>query len=213
MSAEQLVALAPHVPGLGIDGSRSGLGPGGGLALGFGERGVVHPLGEDLPFASPFSSQRPRGDERMNPGYAHRRRFVRSCVAALVYVYDHETRQLSKRLMTDHHSHADMSIATLHVHMDEATCLEVSLLKGQKSDVEHFAGHVIGALILAVDERWPDLHMGVHMALWPVLTLVLCLWLLPIAKGGLVAYQWAMRMHGFEAAPAQNNKKQESALA
>ncbi|MFO1103323.1 MAG: nickel-responsive transcriptional regulator NikR [Methylocystis sp.] len=69
---------------------------------------------------------------------------ARSCVAALVYVYDHETRQLSKRLMTDHHSHADMSIATLHVHMDEATCLEVSLLKGQKSDVEHFAGHVIG---------------------------------------------------------------------
>jgi CopG family nickel-responsive transcriptional regulator len=69
---------------------------------------------------------------------------ARSCVAALVYVYDHETRQLSKRLMHDHHSHADMSIATLHVHMDEATCLEVSLLKGQKSDVEHFAGHVIG---------------------------------------------------------------------
>ncbi|MGD9659517.1 MAG: nickel-responsive transcriptional regulator NikR [Methylocystis sp.] len=69
---------------------------------------------------------------------------ARSCVAALVYVYDHETRQLSKRLMTDHHSHADMSIATLHVHMDEATCLEVSLLKGRKSDVEHFAGHVIG---------------------------------------------------------------------
>lgn len=69
---------------------------------------------------------------------------ARSCVAALVYVYDHETRQLSKRLMHDHHSHAHMSIATLHVHMDEATCLEVSLLKGQKSDVEHFAGHVIG---------------------------------------------------------------------
>ncbi|MGD9545093.1 MAG: nickel-responsive transcriptional regulator NikR [Methylocystis sp.] len=69
---------------------------------------------------------------------------ARHCVAALVYVYDHETRQLSKRLMNDHHSHADMSIATLHVHMDEATCLEVSLLKGQKSDVEHFAGHVIG---------------------------------------------------------------------
>ncbi len=69
---------------------------------------------------------------------------ARSCIAALVYVYDHETRQLSKRLMNDHHSHADMSIATLHVHIDEATCLEVSLLKGQKSDVEHFADHLIG---------------------------------------------------------------------
>jgi len=68
----------------------------------------------------------------------------RPCVAALVYVYDHETRQLAKRLTHDHHSHTDMSIATLHVHMDAATCLEVSLLKGQKSEVEHFASHLIG---------------------------------------------------------------------
>jgi CopG family nickel-responsive transcriptional regulator len=69
---------------------------------------------------------------------------ARRCMAALVYVYDHETRQLSKRLMEDHHSHSDMSISTLHVHMDSATCLEVSLLRGQKSEVEHFARHVIG---------------------------------------------------------------------
>ena len=69
---------------------------------------------------------------------------ARNCVAALVYVYDHETRQLSKKLVHDHHAHADMSIATLHVHLDEATCLEVSLLKGRKSEVEHFADHLIG---------------------------------------------------------------------
>ncbi|WP_363346871.1 nickel-responsive transcriptional regulator NikR [Methylocystis echinoides] len=69
---------------------------------------------------------------------------ARPCVAALVYVYDHETRQLSKKLVHDHHSHADMSIATLHVHLDVSSCLEVSLLKGQKSEVEHFASHLIG---------------------------------------------------------------------
>lgn len=69
---------------------------------------------------------------------------ARACVAALVYVYDHETRQLSKRLTNDHHTHADISIAALHVHMDESTCLEVSLLRGQKAEVEHFAGHIIG---------------------------------------------------------------------
>ncbi len=68
----------------------------------------------------------------------------RACMAALVYVYDHETRQLSKRLLSDHHSHADMSIATLHVHIDAESCLEVSLLHGQKAEVEHFAQHVIG---------------------------------------------------------------------
>lgn len=69
---------------------------------------------------------------------------ARACVAALVYVYDHETRQLSRKLVHDHHSHTDMSIATLHVHLDEASCLEVSLLKGRKAEVEHFASHIIG---------------------------------------------------------------------
>ncbi len=69
---------------------------------------------------------------------------ARPCIAALVYVYDHETRQLSRKLVHDHHTHADMSIATLHVHLDVARCLEVSLLKGQKSEVEHFASHLIG---------------------------------------------------------------------
>ncbi len=69
---------------------------------------------------------------------------ARRCMAALVYVYDHETRQLSRRLMHDHHSHTDLSIATLHVHIDAESCLEVSLLRGQKSEVEHFAQHVIG---------------------------------------------------------------------
>ncbi|WP_166142356.1 nickel-responsive transcriptional regulator NikR [Methylosinus sp. RM1] len=68
----------------------------------------------------------------------------RPCIGALVYLYDHETRQLSKRLMHDHHSHADLSIAALHVHVDAETCLEVSLLRGRKSEVEHFARHVIG---------------------------------------------------------------------
>jgi CopG family transcriptional regulator, nickel-responsive regulator len=69
---------------------------------------------------------------------------ARRCMAALVYVYDHETRQLSKKLLSDHHSHADLSIATLHVHINEDSCLEVSLLRGQKADVEHFAQHVVG---------------------------------------------------------------------
>jgi CopG family nickel-responsive transcriptional regulator len=68
----------------------------------------------------------------------------RHCVAALVYVYDHEIRQLSKKLIHDHHTHVNMSLATLHVHLDGANCLEVSLLRGQKSEVEHFANHVIG---------------------------------------------------------------------
>jgi CopG family transcriptional regulator, nickel-responsive regulator len=69
---------------------------------------------------------------------------ARQCMATLVYAYDHETRKLSKRLMDEHHSRTDLSIATLHYHIDEASCLEVSLLRGVKSEVEQFAQHLIG---------------------------------------------------------------------
>ena len=65
------------------------------------------------------------------------------CVAALVYVYDHAQRDLSKRLMDNAHDHHDLSLATLHVHLDEANCMEVTALRGATADVQHFADHVI----------------------------------------------------------------------
>ena len=40
----------------------------------------------------------------------------RDCVAALVYVYDHEARQLSKRLVRAYHDQHELSLASLHVH-------------------------------------------------------------------------------------------------
>ena len=61
-------------------------------------------------------------------------------------------------------------------------------------------GHILGAAMFAVDDAWPNLYVGYHFMLWPTLCVVLSLWLLPIFKGGLVAYQWALRMHGFETA-------------
>src|SRR5437879_3566573 len=44
------------------------------------------------------------------------------CVAALVYVYDHAARELSKRLVQNFHGHHEMSLATLHVHLDNDSC-------------------------------------------------------------------------------------------
>ncbi len=61
-------------------------------------------------------------------------------------------------------------------------------------------GHVLVAALLLVDDLWPDLPVGYHYAIWPALTLILCLWLLPVIKSMLIAYQWALRMHGFETA-------------
>jgi len=65
------------------------------------------------------------------------------CVAALVYVYDHAARDLTRRLTENYHHHHDLALATLHVHLDEKHCMEVTVLKGGVADVQHFADHVI----------------------------------------------------------------------
>jgi CopG family nickel-responsive transcriptional regulator len=67
----------------------------------------------------------------------------RECVAALVYTYDHAARQLAKRLTTAYHEHHELSLASLHVHLDHDTCLEVTVLKGNAADVQQFGEHVI----------------------------------------------------------------------
>jgi CopG family transcriptional regulator, nickel-responsive regulator len=65
------------------------------------------------------------------------------CVAALVYVYDHASRDLSRRLVQNFHGHHDLSLATLHVHLDDDNCMELTALRGPTKDVQHFADHVI----------------------------------------------------------------------
>src|SRR6476620_9978372 len=65
------------------------------------------------------------------------------CVAALVYVYDHAARDLSKRLVQNFQGHHDLSLATLHVHLDDDSCMEVTALKGASGEVRHFADHII----------------------------------------------------------------------
>jgi CopG family transcriptional regulator, nickel-responsive regulator len=65
------------------------------------------------------------------------------CVAALVYVYDHAARDLSRRLVKNYHGHHDLSLATLHVHLDDDNCMEVTALRGSGAEVQHFADHII----------------------------------------------------------------------
>ncbi|MCK8785540.1 nickel-responsive transcriptional regulator NikR [Roseomonas sp. NAR14] len=66
-----------------------------------------------------------------------------ACVAALTYVYDHETRELPRRLTHAQHHHADLSVATLHVHLDRHDCLEVAVLRGPVGAVRAFADAVV----------------------------------------------------------------------
>src|ERR1700742_3424200 len=67
----------------------------------------------------------------------------RPCIATLSYVYDHAARELPKRLTEDFHAHHDLAQATLHVHLDHDSCLEVTVLKGRGSEVKAFADGVI----------------------------------------------------------------------
>lgn len=90
------------------------------------------------------------------------------CVAALVYVYDHESRELSKRLTRTFHDQHDMTLASLHVHLDHGRCMEVSMLKGGTDEVERLAEQVItergvryGKLVMVPDNS-PDVSEHHH---------------------------------------------------
>ncbi len=67
----------------------------------------------------------------------------RPCVAVLIYIYDHEMRDLPKRLTRDFHHRHDLAQTTLHMHLDHDSCLEVTLLKGRGSEVQEFADQII----------------------------------------------------------------------
>ena len=67
----------------------------------------------------------------------------RAGVAALVYVYDHRERELAKRLTGSFHDNHDLSVASMHMHLDHDSCMEVSVLRGALRDIQHFARHVI----------------------------------------------------------------------
>jgi CopG family transcriptional regulator, nickel-responsive regulator len=65
------------------------------------------------------------------------------CVATLTYVFNHHTRELSRRLTEAHHAQHDLQVATMHVHLDHDHCLEVAVLRGEAAAVREFAKAVI----------------------------------------------------------------------
>nr|CAA6800449.1 MAG: Nickel responsive regulator NikR [uncultured Thiotrichaceae bacterium] len=65
------------------------------------------------------------------------------CVGCLSYVYNHHERDLARRLTERHHGHHDISLSTLHVHLDHDNCLESVILKGKTPEVQAFADGII----------------------------------------------------------------------
>ena len=55
---------------------------------------------------------------------------------ALMLVYDHHRTGIAGRLMETQHDFDSIIIATQHVHLDHATCLEIVTVRGRAAEVE-----------------------------------------------------------------------------
>ena len=60
-------------------------------------------------------------------------------VGTITLVYDHETRELSKKLTRLQHHHHDLVLASTHVHLDEHMCAEMVLTKGRAGEISDMA--------------------------------------------------------------------------
>lgn len=91
------------------------------------------------------------------------------CIASLSYVFNHHERELSRRLTEAQHHHHDLSLSTMHVHLDHDNCLETVILRGSTSEVRAFAERVIaergvrhGRLNLVPVELEESSHAHLH---------------------------------------------------
>lgn len=57
-------------------------------------------------------------------------------------------------------------------------------------------GHILVVTMLVVETNWSP-PLWLHWTIWPALTLLGSLLLLPRIKGMIVGMQWALKMHGF----------------
>lgn len=64
---------------------------------------------------------------------------AKHCVANLSYVYNHHERELAERLASIQHQHHDLTVSSLHVHLDHEHCIESVMLRGETSAVRAFA--------------------------------------------------------------------------
>ena len=64
-------------------------------------------------------------------------------VAVLTLVYDHHARELAAKLIDKQHHHHNLVVSTLHVHLGERHCLEVSILRGPGHEVTHLGEELL----------------------------------------------------------------------
>src|SRR5438552_16913399 len=64
-------------------------------------------------------------------------------VAVVSMVYDHHARELAAKLIDKQHHHHDLVVSSLHIHLGERHCLEVSVLRGPAAKVRHLGDELL----------------------------------------------------------------------
>jgi CopG family transcriptional regulator, nickel-responsive regulator len=64
-------------------------------------------------------------------------------VAVVMLVYDHHARELAAKLIDKQHHHHGIVVSTMHVHLGERHCLEVSVLRGPGREVRHLGDELL----------------------------------------------------------------------
>ena len=63
-------------------------------------------------------------------------------IGAIAIVYDHDTRNLTNRLLDLQHHFSGNVSSTTHIHIDEHMCFEVLIVKGHAKDVRKLADNI-----------------------------------------------------------------------
>jgi CopG family transcriptional regulator, nickel-responsive regulator len=64
-------------------------------------------------------------------------------VGTLTFVYDHHVRDLTAKLTDIQHDYQGLILSGMHVHLDHDHCLEVLVVKGKGSEIQHVADAII----------------------------------------------------------------------
>lgn len=90
-------------------------------------------------------------------------------MGVLTLVYDHHKAGIADRLTELQHHQVERVVSTTHVHLDEARCLEVILLRGPAGEVRAMADTLIGVkgietgrLVMAASESVTNGHAHGH---------------------------------------------------
>ena len=65
-------------------------------------------------------------------------------MGTLTIVFNHHASDVQETLHKIQHEHFGLVVSTTHVHLDEDTCLEVIILRGETTDVHMVADMIVG---------------------------------------------------------------------